>query len=52
MQFDRDEGRFPSVADRRDRGEQVRKVSPRSAAGSSHVAAIASGRVEATDDID
>jgi len=33
MQFDRDEGRYPSVADRRDRGKQAREVSPRSAAG-------------------
>ena len=33
MQFDRDETRYPSVADRRDRGKQARMVSPRSAAG-------------------
>ena len=33
MQFDRDENRYPSVADRRDRGKQARGVSPRSAAG-------------------
>jgi hypothetical protein len=32
MQFDRGETRYPSVADRRDRGKQARKVSPRSAA--------------------
>jgi uncharacterized protein (DUF2252 family) len=33
VQFYRDEGSYPSVADRRDRGKQARKVSPRSAAG-------------------
>ncbi len=33
MQFDRDEFGHPSVADRRERGRQARKVSPRSAAG-------------------
>jgi uncharacterized protein (DUF2252 family) len=33
MQFDRDETRYPSVAERRGRGKQARKVSPRSAAG-------------------
>ena len=33
MQFDRDETRYPSVADRRDSGKQARMVSPRSAAG-------------------
>ena len=33
MQFDRDEAGYPSVADRRERGKQARKVSPRSAAG-------------------
>ena len=33
MLFDRDENRFPSVAGRRERGKQARKVSPRSAAG-------------------
>ena len=32
MEFDRDESRYPSVADRRVRGKQARKVSPRSAA--------------------
>jgi uncharacterized protein (DUF2252 family) len=34
MQFDRDKGRFPSVADRKKCGKQAREVSPRSAAGS------------------
>ncbi len=33
MQLDRDETRHPSVADRRERGKQARKVSPRSAVG-------------------
>ena len=33
MQFDRDENRYTSVADRRERGKKARKVSPRSAAG-------------------
>ena len=33
MEFDRDESRYPSVADRRAHGKQARKVSPRSAAG-------------------
>jgi uncharacterized protein (DUF2252 family) len=33
MKFDRDETRYPSVSERRGRGKQVRKVSPRSMAG-------------------
>ena len=33
MQFDRAETGFPSVADRRERGKQARKLSPRSAVG-------------------